>query len=321
MTFTVAYLTNAALILMIYAGNRVNVSTYAGLARAGLGPIGSFLVTTAVLMNGLGTMVSYLIIIGSEIPKLSRFYLPGFTLLSNRTAMVILLSCVCIAPLLFWKSIGRLKNVSIIGVLCVPIIVLTVFYRSFISPGYYQDHQVNFDFFGQNVFPSMGVMSFAFVSNHTAFMSYQTLRDRSVQRWIKATFMALTAALLISLSLAVVGYSAFGEDLQANVLAVFPADDNYINFASLVLACSMFVSYPMQFYPSRVALLTLLGRESLAESPSTAIHYPYSVAERKQRRWRYRLVTVLLFAFTVLIAVLVEDLGKVYELVGGIFRC
>lgn len=310
MTVIVAYCTNAALILMIYMGELINQRTYAGLARSAMGVTGEILVTGAVLANGLGTMITYLILIGSEIPKLASIYLSDNSqtaecdlLLCNRTFIVITLSLLFILPLLFWKSIGKLKHFSIIGVLCVPVIIMTVFYRSFINPSpVVHRNDVHFGFFGDKIFPSIAVMSFAFVSNQNAFLNYSALKTRSVGRWVKSTFMGVTASLLISLSLAVVGFVAFGNHLTANILTAFPADDPYINFASLVLAISMFVSYPMQFYPSRVALLTLMGEKS-GVAKNRVVHVT---------------LTLLLFTVTVVVAVLVEDLGTVYQLVGAI---
>ena len=89
-------------------------------------------------------------------------------------------------------------------------------------------------------------MAFAFVSNQTAFMNYLELKNRGIKRWSISTTMAITVSLAVSLSLAIIGYAAFGEDVQDNVLSSFPDHDPYINGARFILAISMFFTYPMQ---------------------------------------------------------------------------
>ncbi len=91
-------------------------------------------------------------------------------------------------------------------------------------------------------------MAFAFVSNQTAFLNYIELKNRNIKRWAVSTFIAITASLVISLTFAIIGYIALGENVKDNILKSFPETDPYINFAGFILAISMFFTFPMQVW-------------------------------------------------------------------------
>ena len=145
-------------------------------------------------------------------------------------------------------------------------------------------------------------MAFAFVSNQTAFLNYMSLKNNNIRRWAITTTIALTISLVISLTLAVIGYIAFGANVKSNILVAFPDNDNVINFARFVLAISMFFTYPMQFYPARTALLRIFGFETAHKESSNKQHIS---------------ITLVLFLASLGIGLAVTDLGIVYELVGG----
>lgn len=300
---SVAYLTNFSLILMIYTGVRVEVFSFSGLARHAFGRIGFWLVNLIVFINGFGTMVSYLIIIGSTLSIAMESYFGGAeeSIWLSRNFVITVCSLVFILPLLLWRSIGKLSKVSIVGVLCVPLLISLVGYRALINP-IGEPKDVTYPFFGKNVFPAIGVMAFSFVSNQTAFLNFLSLKKQTIGRWAKSTTLALTISLMLSLSFAIIGYVAFGDKVEAEILSSFPRDDKIINLARLILGFSMFITYPMQFYPAREALNRVLNFKTLSRRPTNVQHYS---------------VTLILFAICVIFGLLVSDLGIVFELVGG----
>jgi amino acid permease len=299
---TVAYLVNISMIMMVDAGVRVDRLSFPGVAQSAFGRSGFWIVNLAVFINGLGVVISYLIIIGSLIPVLADQYLHNVAFLRQRELVMTLTSILFIFPLLLWRTVGKLSKVSVVGVLCIPVIISCVTYRALINPVGERPH-VEFPFMGKHVFPAIGVMAFSFVCNQTAFMNYVSLKNRNIKRWSIATTIAFTASLIISLGLAIIGYVAFGANVESNLLMAFPKDDHVINFARFTLAISMFLTYPMQFYPIRTALLRICGLETLNKLSTDRQHL---------------LMTILLFSVSLGIGLAVKDLGVVYELVGGL---
>ncbi|KAI3646282.1 hypothetical protein MP228_009210 [Amoeboaphelidium protococcarum] len=305
LTVCVAYLSCASIILMIKAGELVDVYSFAGLANHALGRPGFWLVNLVIATNGIGTMVSYIIILGSSFPSIAATYAPDAQLLQNRIFIIVLVSVLFVFPLVLYKKINKLAKVSVIGVACTPIVIALIIYRAFINPaeGVHPIPRSEYTFIGKNVFSAIGVMAFAFVSNQTAFLNYGALKRRNIKRWSLASFISANVSLVVSLGLAVVGYMAFGEKVKDNILNSFPENDHVANAARFILAFSLILTYPMAFFPTRDAVLRMLGLRSRHHQPNNAQFYS---------------ITTLIFAVTVGIALLVENLGLVYELVGGI---
>lgn len=296
----VACMANFSLIIMVHLGSKKEIWTYSSFIKYCFGRSGFWIVNLIVAINGLGTMVSYLIIIGDLVSPIAELYLGWHSsgLLKSRTIAIVSSSILVILPLVMYREIGKLSKFSILGVACVPVLIVSVIYRSF-SLDVPEFHP---SFFGDNVLPSIGVMAFSFVSNQMAFMNYLTLKEKSTKRWGKATSIGLTVSLALSVLLGVIGYAVFGNNVKANILSCFASDDNLINFARIFLSISMLFTYPMQFFPARQSLNLIMGFESMSRNSSDIQHYS---------------VTILLFMMSVFIAVIVDDLGIVFELVGS----
>src|SRR5690606_4933024 len=108
------------------------------------------------------------------------------------------------------------------SVLCLPFIIGSVAIR---APYYTGDEKVEFVFVGDNVFPAIGVMAFAFMSTHTSFMNYLSLRDQSNKGWALTTTLAVSMSLTVSLTFAIIGYVSFGDKIGPNIFNNFPDDD------------------------------------------------------------------------------------------------
>lgn len=175
-------------------------------------------------------------------------------------------------PLVLYKKINKLAKVSVIGVACTPIVIALIIYRAFINPaeGVHPIPRSEYTFIGKNVFSAIGVMAFAFVSNQTAFLNYGALKRRNIKRWSLASFISANVSLVVSLGLAVVGYMAFGEKVKDNILNSFPENDHVANAARFILAFSLILTYPMAFFPTRDAVLRMLGLRSRHHQPNNA---------------------------------------------------
>jgi sodium-coupled neutral amino acid transporter 11 len=251
----VGYLTHFSLVLMIKIGKTKNIDSFSQLALVSMGKVGFWFLNFFIFINGVGTMLAYLIIIGSTLPPLIEAYITT-SFVSSRPFVVGITGSLIILPLLFWRDIGKkLSKFSFLGVIALPVIIVLITARAFFGPCYHKEHQVKIEIFGDHIFSSIGVMAFAFICNQTAYMNYRSLKNRTVARWSRSSFIALTFSLIISLTIAILGFFAFGDDLKSNVLNNFPVNDGYINFARAVLGCNMFVTFPMQFYPASIILI------------------------------------------------------------------
>ena len=191
-------------------------------------------------------------------------------------------------------------------------------------------------------FRSLGIMAFAFLNQHTAFLVYLKARDshghghgrghsfhriqgvrndpslgeeaslidfshdlgsRNMRRWVAICFSATGTTALLCLSFALSGYLAFGSSTRANVLQNLPDLEAGTHLARILLAFNMVNTYPTQFIPCRLAVLELLGEA------------------RHGLIWKRLLaivISVVLFTLTLAPALLVRSVGPVFELAGSV---
>ncbi|KAF9382605.1 hypothetical protein CPB97_007041 [Podila verticillata] len=295
LSVVVAILTWLALYTLIITGNKIGVYKYAMLCEATMGATGFYLLNSVIFFQTAGATITYLIVIGDTIPVILG--LVGFPI--ARQWVIFVSSLVFVLPLLFFRSIGSLARVSMISVMTLPPILFAVAYSGF---QYAPDHKRSFDFVGDNVFPAIGVMAFAMLSTQTAFMNYQTLADPSKRTWAQATGIAVSLSWAISFVFAIIGFISFGEDVAPNIFNSFPLTDELINYGRGLLGFSMFLTFPQAFYPARAALHKVLGHEDAHTLPSDSEHI---------------LTTLTLFVPILICGVFIDDLGLLYQLIGG----
>ena len=92
------------------AGERVKALSFSGLCQSAFGPAGAWAVSVIVLVNSLGSMISYLIIVGGTLPKIFHAY-TGVALLADRQFVIGVSSVLFILPLLLYRDLSKLSKV------------------------------------------------------------------------------------------------------------------------------------------------------------------------------------------------------------------
>ncbi|KAJ1796437.1 hypothetical protein LPJ59_003748 [Coemansia sp. RSA 2399] len=294
----VALLSQFALYALVVTGRRTGTAHFSTLARAALGNFGYHVLNASMVVDMIGTVILYLMLIGDLCTALIKTYYPDSGL--TRAAVIYAVSTTLVLPLLFFRNTGPLARLSIFAVLCLPYIIFIVAIR---APLYSGAVAPDFSFFGPRVLPAMGVIAFMYSSCHAAFPNYLGLKDRSTKSWIRASSSATLAAAALSTAFALVGYLSFGSKAGANILANFPDSDNYINFGRLLFTFSVILTTPMCFYPVRDTVTEILKIDPSRHNVS--------------RVWE-SLCTIVLFALCVTAAAICTDLGLAYELIGSL---
>ena len=202
-----------------------------------MGTAGFYMLNGVIFFQSAGACITYMIVVGDTIPVILDIL--GFEV--ERRWIIFTSSLVFILPLLFYRSIGSLAKVSIVSVMCLPPILVVVAIRVF---NYAPDHKRSYDFIGNNVFPAIGVMAFAMLSTQTAFLNFTTMAKPTRRHWGQATGIAVSLSWVISFFFAIIGFIAFGEDVQPNIFNSFPLTDELINYGRGLLGFSMFLTFP-----------------------------------------------------------------------------
>ncbi|KAJ2808920.1 hypothetical protein H4R20_000514 [Coemansia guatemalensis] len=293
----VAALAWASLNTLIYSGRRVGLYKYESVSEAALGQSGRYLLTFALAVNSVGSCISYLIIIGDTATPIVQGIF-GQSVFTSRQTVIAVAATGFTLPLLFFRTLAPLVRASVASTLCLPFIVAIVAVR---GPAY-RVTPAPTPVFGPSVLPALGVIAFAYSCTQVCYQSYGTLERKTLAGWSRASGFAVGLAVAIYLAFSIISYQSFGLETQPNLLNNFASDDTLANVARALLAFSLTLTYPMQFYPIRDLFGESLGLSLDAQLP-------------QQRSW-FHALTMLLFGATLAVALTVDDLGFVFKLIG-----
>lgn len=130
---------------------------------------------------------------------------------------------------------------------------------------------------------------------------FNSLSNPTTERWALVTHMSIGFALSASAILGVTGYWFFADTTKGDILQNFDLTDDVINVARLLLAMTMVFTFPMEMQVARHAVHALLFGDG---KPITdRQHYT---------------ITSTLFAVTLALGLIFEDVGPVLELTGSV---
>ena len=180
-------------------------------------------------------------------------------------------------------------------------------------------------------FTGIGVLCFAFVCQHSAFIIASSLERPTKERWNKVTTISITVCALLSIIMGISGYLGFLGDTAGDILVNL---GNYAtstsssstgsstevvsnimtqkaaNIARGLLCTTMFLVYPMEMFVARHACVVLLFKGRRAHEG-----HDHAVLKRRDRRIA---VTTGLYLCTLLPALMLNNLGNVFALSGSL---
>eukprot|EP00929_Paragymnodinium_shiwhaense_P009480 TRINITY_DN113660_c0_g1_i1.p1 TRINITY_DN113660_c0_g1~~TRINITY_DN113660_c0_g1_i1.p1 ORF type:complete len:615 (+),score=87.04 TRINITY_DN113660_c0_g1_i1:115-1959(+) len=157
-----------------------------------------------------------------------------------------------------------------------------------------------------SVCQAIPVFIFAYTCHQNLFPVANEIVEPSVKRLDKVTTSAIGTAVLAYVPIMLLGYCAYGKNVQNPILLDLPHNQPS-RLARLFLFFSAVFCYPNQLHPCRRSIQVLVE----ASRGGRILSYD---GEKLFRR----VCTTLLLAGSCIVAILVDDLSVVFELVGGI---
>ena len=164
------------------------------------------------------------------------------------------------------------------------------------------------------IFIGLGVLSFAFVCQHSAFIVAGSLEKPTKERWGMATSRSLSLCVVLEAACGIAGYLAFLEKTQGDILNNFlvlgGSITNAANLARGLLCTTMFFVYPMDSFVCRHVFVVLFFRGRQAHEGNDA-----TVLNRRDRRIA---MTLIIYFSSLIPALFVESVGSVLAITGTI---
>ncbi|CAN1839151.1 Amino acid transporter AVT6A [Linum perenne] len=277
MIIFMAFLTDASIELLLRFSRVGKSTSYGGLMGDAFGKVGKILLQVAVMINNIGVLIVYMIIIGRT--SADGLHHPGVLegwfgehWWNGRTAVLLITTLAVFSPLACLKRIDSLRYTSALSVaLAVVFIVITMgitiiklFNGSIMMPRLLPDVTDLGSFW--NLFTVVPVLVTAYICHYNGTRFFHSidneLKDPTQIKPVVRTSLALCSSVYIMTS--VFGFLLFGDSTLEDVLANFNTDlgipySSFLNDAVRVsYAAHLMLVFPIVFHPLRLNMDGLL---------------------------------------------------------------
>eukprot|EP00929_Paragymnodinium_shiwhaense_P025405 TRINITY_DN1536_c0_g1_i1.p1 TRINITY_DN1536_c0_g1~~TRINITY_DN1536_c0_g1_i1.p1 ORF type:complete len:468 (-),score=79.23 TRINITY_DN1536_c0_g1_i1:151-1554(-) len=271
------------------------------------------IVDFAIAVKCFGVATSYLLVIKQALMSVFK---PNEDDKLMITCLVILVSVLAITPVTFRRRLAKSTVTNWVALTCIFYVwILFMYYCIGSATGLVTIENVT----GKDMPTSVGPASvidvlttipvyiFAFTCHQNMFPVANEIQEPSTRKlgWV-ATAAVATAVAMYGVC-AAFGYAVFGSTISNNFLTCLP-DNPAVHTGRLLMAFSNVLSYPLQTHPCRRSLSVLVGT-------CTGVHYEYP---QKGERMMRRTLTGVICLGTGLVAIVVDDLGAVFEIIGAV---
>ena len=307
----VACLTDYTVRLLIRLAKQTNKHYYEQLSMSQFGRAGYTAVLGAMGVFAYGAMTAYLILIGdtmSVVVSSSAGYTADMPPPSwVKRVVLVAIATFCVLPLSLLKDMAKLSKTSFVSLCSVFFIICVVAYNWLYEPGGgvalpvpgTPDHELLI--IGPKIFPAIGIIAFAFVMHHACFIVYNSLEDNTEPRWAKTVHISVFVAWSVMTSLAMLAYLTFRGVMKPSFLLNYSNTDPIVNSMRVMFALAQVLTFPIELFVARHAVHALL--------------FPH---DKKFSDKQHYVITLVLWASSLAIALNVTDLSVVLELTGGV---
>jgi solute carrier family 38 (sodium-coupled neutral amino acid transporter), member 11 len=306
-----AVITEKSLRLLISTAKHVHCPSYETAMEAPFGVAGFRFVAINMFVMAYGAMLSYLMIVKDSFSVMIGIETDDFPM---KRAVLLLVSIMIMVPLSSQRDMADLAWTSRLSVIIDTVLVGLVAWnapikQSFQNRGGWPALLID-TFHADTIFVGLGVLSFAFVCQHSAFIIAGSLDRPTVARWSIVTRNALILCACLATTCGVSGYLGYLDKTQGNILNNLSVDSFSANAARGMLGCTMLFVYPLESFVARhVCVVLLFSGRRAHEGEDSAI------LNRRDRRIG---LTVLLYLIAVIPAAFFEDLGSVLAATGAV---
>ncbi|KAK9455829.1 transmembrane amino acid transporter protein-domain-containing protein [Dipodascopsis uninucleata] len=302
--------------LMVINAKLSGTDSYQATVSFCFGKAGYLAISLAQGLFAFGGSIAFTVIIGDTIPHVISALAPNISeipvlrLLTERGPVMIFCILFISFPLSLSRSIANLAKASLLALVSMLVIIVSVIIQGIRTP---VDERGSFSsksllILNSGVFQGIGVISFAFVCHHNSLLIYGSLRKPTMDRFARVTHWSTGVSMVACLTLALAGFLTFRDKTAGNVLNNFPGNSVIINIARFCFGFNMLTTFPLEILVCREVVLDY-------------VYSTQSSGDTEHSLIAHRVVTAILTVLTLIIALIVGNLGVVLEVVGSTSAC
>jgi amino acid permease len=323
-------------------------SSYEDLGRVAFGTSGYLAVAISKGLFAFGCLVAYVVICKLSFAPACRSLLledpssppvgEGITsIFFDKTWSTLFLSATVMLPLSLMRDMAFLEKFSAAKIVIFMLIILILIYLAMTisvdeigsagNPHTFQDHWLAIN---PGFLQSTGTFVFAFIGQHMCHLVYHSLRpeDRNFRGWKKVSTLSAALAALLSLLMGFTVYMTFWEAADSNMFGLYPPSPA-VDTARILLCIEIVLTYPPAFFSCRDLIIGFLPRGTRQHTDGQVTEKDVLLGQYVDTRWWllpgderqlirpfHAVLTIVLWAVTVCLALAAPSLGDVLNLVG-----
>uniref|UniRef100_A0A4X2M1X8 Solute carrier family 38 member 8 n=1 Tax=Vombatus ursinus TaxID=29139 RepID=A0A4X2M1X8_VOMUR len=303
----------SGLVILGYAASVSGQSTYQGVVRVLCGSAIGKLCEICFIVDMFMISVAFLKVVGDQMEKcngsVSAVPRPWYV---EQHFTLSILCILIIFPLSAPREISFQKYTSILGTLAACYLSLVIVVKYYLKPDSlisetYRSPRPSSWFAVFNVFPTI---CFGFQCHEASVSIYCSMYNQNLSHWTVVSMAAMLACCLIYSLTGLYGFLTFGDNVSADVLMSYPGNDTVVIIARFLFGVSIVTVYPISLFLGRsviqdfwLSCSSVWGCGRCADPSGTWVRMP---------------LTGLWVATTLLLALLVPDIGEVIVVIGGI---
>ncbi|XP_043838178.1 probable sodium-coupled neutral amino acid transporter 6 [Dromiciops gliroides] len=320
MLLIVAILASYSVHLLLTMCIQTAVTSYEDLGLFAFGSFGKVAVASTIIIQNIGAMSTYLLVIKTELPDaISQFLTGDYSgswYLDGRILLIII--CVCIVfPLALLPKLGFLGYASSLSFFFKAFFALVVIVKKWSIPcpltlnhggEFFQISNITedcipklFNFSKESAY-AIPTMAFSFLCHTSVLPIYCELQRPSKSRMQNVTNMGIALSFLIYFLSALFGYLTFYGKAESEVLqgySKYLPHDVVVMAVKLCILFAVLLTVPLIHFPARKAMIMAF----FPNRPFSWIHH--------------FLVTLALNIVIVLLALYVPDIRNIFGIVGS----
>ncbi|OQS00441.1 amino acid transporter [Achlya hypogyna] len=278
--FLGALMTMYSMNVIVRLGDMHSVATYEDLAAAAFGRRGFFTVCFFQFTFSFGANCSYLTVVADTLPPLLGhvLHMPfqngqpvvatdasvWVTIAANRDLCIVFLAAVVLFPICLQRNFAALERSSGLSILGMVVCALCLVYKCATEAAAFPHTDTAgavYDYVAvhRKIFPAIGTIAFAYVCQHQTYLVYNSMLDKSPERFAVLSRGAVLASFVLVVLFGVPGYMLFLKDTRSDIFLNFvDTSDHIVQLCRCITVCSVVLTFPQEFMVARYTLQILL---------------------------------------------------------------
>ncbi|XP_028906265.1 sodium-coupled neutral amino acid transporter 3 [Ornithorhynchus anatinus] len=336
---SVALLSSYSIHLLLKSSGIVGIRAYEQLGFRAFGTPGKLAAATAITLQNIGAMSSYLYIVKSEVPLVIQTFLnleeKTTDWYMNGNYLVILVSVTIILPLALMKQLGYLGYASGFSLSCMVFFLISVIYKKFQIPCPLPERDTNrtgnfslvqsitldyasgdphiqatdattcasslFTLNTQTAY-TIPIMAFAFVCHPEVLPIYTELKDPSKQKMQHISNISIAVMYVMYFLAALFGYLTFYGQVESELLHTYNSVDPFdvlILCVRVAVLTAVTLTVPIVLFPVRRAIQQMLF-------------------QHKEFSWlRHSLIAIVLLTCINLLVIFAPNILGIFGIIGA----